>query len=114
MVYDSDNKLAGSIDMLFINENGNLEIYDWKRSKEVSKSNNWGKFSCHSQLEHLPDTNYWHYSLQLNIYKFILEKNYGKKVESMYLVVLHPDNKNGNYLRLKVSDLQKEIKNIFV
>lgn len=114
MVYDSDNKLAGSIDMIFENENGNLEIYDWKRSKEVSKTNNWGKFSCHPQLEHLPDTNYWHYSLQLNIYKFILEKNYGKKVESMYLVVLHPDNKNGNYIRLKVSDLQKEIKNIFV
>ena len=114
MVYDIDNKLAGSIDMIFKNKNGNLEIYDWKRSKEVVKSDPWCKFSINPLLEHLPDTNYWHYSLQLNIYKFILEKNYGKYVENMYLVVLHPDNKNKNYIRIKVSDLQKEIKNIFV
>ena len=114
MVYDKDNKLAGSIDMLFENENGSLEIYDWKRSKEISKVNSWGKFCKHPKLDHLPDTNFWHYSLQLNIYKFILEKNYNKKVEAMYLVVLHPDNTNKNYLRFKVCDLQKEIKSIFL
>lgn len=114
MVYDKENKLAGSIDMIFKNKNGNLEIYDWKRSKEITKINKWDKYSNNSQLEHIPDTNFWHYSLQLNIYKFILEKNYKKYVENMYLVVLHPDNKNKNYIRMKVCDLQKEIKSIFI
>ena len=42
----------------------------------------------------------------------MLEKNYNKKVNGMYLVCLHPNNKNGSYLKYKVSDLQDEIKDL--
>ena len=38
-VFDEDVKLAGSIDMIFEREDGDLEIYDWKRCKEIRKSN---------------------------------------------------------------------------
>ena len=31
----------------------------------------------------------------------------------MYLVCLHPDNKNKNYQRIKVVDLQEEVKDLF-
>ena len=60
-----------------------------------------------------PDTNYWHYSLQLNTYKAILEKNYGKKVTDLYLVCLHPNNNNKSYQRIKVADLQDDVKSLF-
>ena len=53
------------------------------------------------------------YSLQLNTYKAILEKNYGKKVKGMYLVVLHPNNRNKSYHRIPVDDLQKEVADLF-
>ena len=43
-------------------------------------------------IKHLPNTNFWHYSLQLNTYKAMLEKNYNKKVTDLYLVRLHPNN----------------------
>ena len=43
------------------------------------------------------------------ISKYLIEKNYEKKVKEMYLVCLHPDNKNNNYLRTKVVDLTEEI-----
>ena len=37
MIYDKELKLAGSVDMIFENEDGTLELYDWKRCKEISK-----------------------------------------------------------------------------
>jgi len=110
MVYAKELKLAGSIDMVFEEEeSGVLHIYDWKRSKEIREQNKFqeGKYP----LAHLPDTNYWHYSLQLNCYKYILENYYDKKVEDLYLVVLHPNNKE--YIKLKCADLQEEVKLIF-
>lgn len=113
MVYHEDYKLAGSIDMVFENPDGTLQIYDWKRCKEIKKINAWDKYSTTPEIDFIPDTNYWHYSLQLNTYKKILEEKYGKKVTNMYLVCLHPENKNNNYLRFEVKSLQKEIADLF-
>jgi len=91
MIYDEDLKLAGSIDMVYENPDGTLSIYDWKRSKEIIKTNNWNKFACNPLIGHMPDTNFWHYSLQLNTYKAILERKYGKVVSKLCLIRLHPD-----------------------
>jgi len=48
-------------------------------------------FSIDSQYDYIPDTNYWHYALQLNMYKTILEENYGFKVSELYLVGIHEE-----------------------
>ena len=111
LVYDEELRLSGSIDMIFRCSDGSFEIYDWKRSKEIVKVSKWGKWIKSDVLSHLPDTNYWHYSLQLNTYKAILIKKYGMNVQNLYLVVLHPDNKT--YLRILVPDLQKEVALLF-
>lgn len=113
VIYDDDLKLSGSIDMLFTDKNGKFHIYDWKRSKDIVKSNSWFKFSHNDDLSHIPDTNYWHYCLQLNTYKAILERKYNIIIDSMFLVCLHPDNKNNNFLLFKVADLQKELNSLF-
>ena len=112
-VFHEELKLAGSIDMVFEKEDGHLLIYDWKRSKGIVKTNGFGKWGQKECIEHLPDTNYWHYCLQLNTYKAILEEKYGKIVDELYLVCLHPENKNKNYQRIKVVDLQDEVKGLF-
>ena len=62
-------------------------------------------------IGHLPDTNYWHYALQLNIYKAILTEVYDVKVRNLYLVSLHPDNKT--YIRIPVTDLQDDVQLLF-
>jgi hypothetical protein len=64
-------------------------------------------------IEHLPDAKFWHYSLQLNMYKTILEEKYGKTIDALYLVCLHPENINKTYELLKVPFLDKEIKDMF-
>lgn len=111
MIWDNTLRFAGSIDMIYENLDGTLLIYDWKRSKEIKKTNHWGA-SAHTEcISHLPDTNFWHYSLQLNTYKALLERNYGKKVVELALVVLHPDN--DSFQVIKVPDLQEEVAQLF-
>jgi hypothetical protein len=108
-VFDEDVLIAGSIDMVFERpSDGVLEIYDWKRTKAIEKANAWGKFGKHEAIAHLPDTNYWHYALQLNLYKFILQHKYDKVVDGLYLVRLHPDSTK--YECVPVCDLQDEIR----
>ena len=112
MVWDKELKFAGSIDMIYENDDGSLELYDWKRSKGIKFGNDWENATTEC-IKHLPNCNYMLYSLQLNTYKAILEKNYGKKVKGMYLVVLHPNNRNKSYHRIPVDDLQKEVADLF-
>ena len=111
MVWDKELRLAGSIDMVFRNPDGTLLIYDWKRCKQIKRYNNYQKAKTEC-ISHFPDTNFWHYSLQLNTYKYMLEKNYGEKVVGMYLVCLHPDNENKSYIRFEVEHLETEIEDL--
>lgn len=110
-VYDKELKLAGSIDMVYENEDGTLRIYDWKRSKGIIRNKQFEEYSIRDCISHIPDTNFWHYALQLNTYKAILEKNYGKKVTELKLVCLHPNQKT--YQLIDVPELTEEMEELF-
>jgi hypothetical protein len=109
LVFKEDIKLAGSIDMIYKKPDGTLAIYDWKRAKEMKYENPWQ--SGKAPLDHLPDTNYWHYSIQLNIYRTILEQFYGAKVSELALVVLHPDN--SSFRVIQVNRMEDEVEAMF-
>jgi hypothetical protein len=113
LIYDDDVKISGSIDMIYENPDGTLSIYDWKRCKNITRINNFNKFGLPPQICHLPDSNFWHYALQLNTYKAILEKKYGKIVKELFLVRLHPDAEEKTYELIKLPDLSTEIKELF-
>ena len=113
MVYYEEMKLSGSIDMIFENPDGTIQIYDWKRCQEIVNESHFGNYAITSCISHLPDTNFWHYSLQLNTYKKILEDKYGKKVTGLYLVCIHPDNAYKSYERIQVPILEKEMTDLF-
>ena len=122
-VYHEEARIAGSIDMVYeVTDHPTtdtttdtdppaLAIYDWKRCREIVKTNRGNKFATHPAIEHIPDTNYWHYALQLNIYKYILQSKYDKTVTDLYIIVLHPEAKN--YQRIKLPDLQSEVAELF-
>ncbi len=80
-------------------------IYDWKRSKEIKMENDFG--TGFGPVSHLPDSNYWHYTLQLNVYRWFLETFYGLKISDMYIMIFHPDN--DNYQQFKLKRLEKEV-----
>lgn len=105
-------RITGSIDAVFINDDGSLTIGDWKRSKKInldSYNEQTGKWP----LNCVQDCNYYHYSIQLNLYKRILEQFYGKKVKNMFLIVMHPKNKNEKYIKIDVKCMDKEIDLMF-
>jgi ATP-dependent exoDNAse (exonuclease V) beta subunit len=113
-VYHDDVKISGSIDMIYENPDGTLSIYDWKRAKNITRINNYNKFALSAQICHLPDSNFWHYALQLNTYKAIIEQKYNKKVTDLFLVRLHPDAEEKNYELIKLPDLSIEINELFL
>ena len=109
-VFDSKNSIAGTIDMVYKKKNGDLFIFDWKRSTKlvndigtVIKSDFDYGFD---ELSNISNNSYNKYCLQQNLYKYILEDNYGKKVSSMNLLVLHP--RYHTYFHIQVPDLTKE------
>lgn len=116
-IYDQDLDLAGSIDMLYLHPEFDdkipgkkkLIMADWKRCKEIKRSNNFE--SGFVPLEHLDNCNYNHYSLQLNVYKAILEKYTDYVVAELYLAVFHPDQ--STYQMLPIENMQDETNNMF-
>ena len=111
-IYNERLRFAGSIDMVFQNPDGSLDIYDWKRVKDITKKSNFNKWMKGDIIGHYPDTNYWHYALQLNMYKTIIEHKYNKKVTELYLVRMHPDDAYKTYERVNVHILEKELTNL--
>jgi len=105
-VFDETLGLSGSIDMLFRNADGTMSIFDWKFSKEIQYKNDYGKIGF-GPAQELDDCNVSHYSLQLNVYRTILERNYSCKIKEMCLVFMHRDLSD-TYLKVYVPVIDLE------
>lgn len=101
-IFDEETRVAGQIDCCaMVNpETRRVVLLDWKRVKSIPDRDigafqgrpvQFGKGVC-SDLE---ACKFREYALQLNLYKYILEKNYGFRVVKMLLVQLHPTLKRG-------------------
>ena len=113
-VYDTDYNVAGTIDFVDC-QDGKFTIYDWKRSDKIIANGMPVKVSKYQEkglypLEHLENCAYYHYALQLSLYKFILEKNYDIKVSDLRLGIFHPSY-DKPYV-LKIPYLESEVKTL--
>lgn len=108
-IFDEDLKIAGQLDMLFRRPDGQYALFDWKRVKELKIDNRWEKGAgpC-ATLDHC---NFIHYSLQLSIYKKLLETRYGIMIGEMNLAIFHPDN--NNYIVVPAKDLGDIVTDMF-
>lgn len=105
-IYDKIYKVAGTVDMVIQKSDGDFAIYDWKRSSRFFKNpTEKGREFCSL----LPDGNFSIYTLQLHIYKKILQHFYGiKKVSELFLVQLHPTPYN-NSLKANLENISNEV-----
>lgn len=113
-VYYEEYRISGSIDMVFENPDGTVQIYDWKRTKGLEYEAYGNKRAITPCISHIPDTNFWHYSIQLNMYKRILEVKYNKVVNGLYLICLHPLNNPKTYERVQVPFLDVDISQLLI
>ena len=89
---------AGQADLVMLAPDGSLVIVDWKRTKQIVYEN---RFRClRYPLSHLPDTNYFLYALQLNVYAFFLESEGPYRVSDLFLAVAHPAIPCGQLVRV--------------
>ena len=100
-VFSKSLNVCGQIDAIFKRLDDTFALWDWKRSKLL-------RYDSRSQmkepLDHLPDVNIWHYFLQLNIYRRILQEDYGLSVSAMYLGVFHPSRSQPLCVRVPLMD----------
>jgi len=84
--------LAGSIDFVAEDTNGNLVLFDWKRTKGLPDKYDNSYKRMLPPLQHIRDCSGWHYRLQLSCYRYLLEKYYDRTVSGMFVVCTHPEH----------------------
>jgi ATP-dependent exoDNAse (exonuclease V) beta subunit (contains helicase and exonuclease domains) len=95
MVCWPDAKLAGTIDLacelnsVFDSNKSLFGLIDWKTNEKITQTNAYERMK--PPFEDLPDCNWSHYCLQLNLYRIILMKAYDLDVRFMRLIHLRPD-----------------------
>lgn len=108
VVGDDEYKIAGMVDCLFYNKKSNcLEIWDYKTNKEIKESNNFGE-QFKSPISHLDVCEMNTYSLQLGLYKHIIEKNTNLTIGNCYLIWINENNPS--YKLFKTKDCTAELK----
>lgn len=88
IIGDVDNtRICGTIDLLAYNEDVNaFELYDYKTNKKFTSLNSYNEKYINSHISHLDVCDLNSYSLQLSLYKFIIEKYTDIKIANMYIV----------------------------
>jgi ATP-dependent exoDNAse (exonuclease V) beta subunit len=108
LLFSSKHLIAGTADMI-VERDGEFSIMDWKTNKSIDM-NSW----CNPKTKEykmmlgtcyeMQDCNYSHYSLQLNIYAYLLGKPINK------LTIVHLTEEGIKYIPVKVNlELAKKI-----
>jgi hypothetical protein len=116
LIFDEDLLLCGSMDYVGVEWNatsGALLIFDFKCTAMISTSS-FGRFRgdpmrARGCLQQHDDCNGIKYYLQLNLYKYILQKRYGFHVKSLFLIQMHYSLKRPDVCVLPVPDMTQEV-----
>lgn len=110
IIGDEQCSVASAIDHIFINKiTGGLVLVDYKTNSDIHKNEKYAK-PMKAPLQHLLDTTLNHYSIQLSIYKYLVEKHTDLKFEEMFIVWFSENN--DEYQIIEVPYLEKEVKKI--
>ena len=103
IIYCKKLKLAGTIDFILVHkETGVLYLGDWKTNKKIDKKSYGGKKGIKEGTLDLDDCKLTRYAIQLTLYRYLLEENYGAKVDLQALVHLSEEKAESircDYLR---------------
>ena len=115
IVFSPDLRIAGTIDLLAKSrKDGSYLIIDHKSNADIppKDENRYGKF-CLGPISHLPDTAYWHYACQLNLYAYLLKREKYVPAGSRFRFFLNhvlPES----YRLIELPELQVEIRDLVI
>jgi len=88
LIYSEEFQLAGTVDLLIYNyKTKDLYIIDWKTNEKITDKAYDNKTGLKKSTEHIEDCKLNKYIIQLNIYAYILEKEY--KIKPTKLSIIH-------------------------
>lgn len=110
IVFSPKLGLAGMIDLLMFDPiRRRLLILDWKQNKKLSRHNQWQK--AHAPIDHLQETDINKYSLQLSLYKKIIEmEGYFPDIDIIDLGIIHLQE--FSYENIKMESFDYEIREL--
>jgi len=109
-------KIAGQIDLL-VKQGNKIWILDWKTNKKIDQHSFFDSKSKKTQkmkypLNNIEDCNFWHYTLQLSTYAWMIEK-LNPEFEIQDLIIVHYDHNNNQtiyHLDYLKDDVEKMLK----
>lgn len=101
VIGDSELGIGGMVDGLFWNDKmGELQIWDYKTNKQIRTTSEYRK-RFKVPINWIEECEYESYSLQLNLYKYIIEKNTNLKIGKLYLVWIQEENEKFEVIQCK-------------
>ena len=95
IIYSTELSIAGTVDILAKNnDTGEYELIDWKTSKKIETVSFGNKMGTHEATKHIMDCNFYHYSVQLSLYRYILEECYNIKINNQLIAHIRNDGVN--------------------
>ena len=92
IIYSTELNIAGTVDILALDKTtGMYELIDWKTSKRIDTSSYGNKTGTSSITQDVPDCNFYHYALQLSLYRYLLEEFYGININNQLIAHLQDD-----------------------
>lgn len=116
VVGSAEYDIASAVDHLFYNKlTGGLVLVDYKTNSTLkgyndAKSNRRYTKKMKVPLHKIDDDSLHHYYIQLSIYKFLIEKYTGLKVDEMFIVYMSENIEN--YEIIEISYLKEEVEKI--
>jgi len=111
VIGDAELGVGGMVDCLFYNEKlKEFQIWDYKTNKQIRMKSEYRK-RFKAPISFIEECEFEAYSLQLNLYKYIIEKNTNIKIGRLYLVWLFEENES--YQVIECKDYQSTIELMF-
>lgn len=105
VIGDLEYNLGGMIDQVFYNKkSGKIELWDWKTNEKIDSDS---RYTFNAPISHVPSSKLEEYSLQLSLYKHIIEKNTNLEIGDCYLTWFNENNQS--YKVFKCHDYSKEV-----
>lgn len=115
-LYDEEFEIAGTADHIIETTKYkasilNIDDYKTNISKGIYYESKYKKYLL-GPFSHIQDTNYFDYSLQLSCYAYMAEKLTGRKIGTLSIVFIPPDNPLA-YRRIPVNYMKMEVEALF-
>jgi ATP-dependent exoDNAse (exonuclease V) beta subunit len=118
IISDIKSKVAGTADLI-IEDDNTFSIVDFKTNKQIKYTNDFEDKFLFKPLSHLPNSEYFKYSLQLSFYAYFYNNITNKHVDRLSFFWLkrsdaanYSDLNNTKWLRYNVPYLKEEVESV--